>query len=172
MIKQTMAALLLTTSVASAADMMMMDDGIQDKQIVDLSYVDEGKDITDREFDADNGTLVIDGRQGIVEYNVAFDSSETIDANVGLAVGVVGNFGVVAGVNTVDDADISADYYYGGIYEKGPIELRATYQDEADDYKVSGRYYVTKHWGVNAGVQFDNEIDEDSTYTVGISYKF
>ena len=167
MIKTTIAALLLTTTAAVALD---------DKQIVDLSYTDNGStysQLDTADFDSGNARIVIDGRQGIVEYNASFDEEGNVDSTFGLAIPVKATgFGVVVGAEETDNAAIQDSVYYGGIYENDSLELRATYQDEADDYKVSGRYFLTDSWGLNAGVRFEDNIDSDSMYTVGVSYKF
>ena len=71
MIKQTFAALLLTTSVASAAD-MMMNDGLEDQNVISAVYSDGLED----------GALVLDGRSGLVEYG-AIVSDDAVGLKVG-----------------------------------------------------------------------------------------
>ena len=170
MIKTTIAALLLTTSAAVALD---------DRNNINLNYSDFGNNYVDAvekgttdTFDSTQATLSIDGRNGIVEYSGAVNEDDVQSVTLGAALPIGGSgFGVVGGISadTVMNTD---DYYYGAIYETGSVELRATYQDDAEDFKVSGRYYLTDSWGLNAGVQFEDEVDEDSTYTIGVSYKF
>ena len=172
------AGILLGTMVAANADDMMMD-GLQDRNNINLNYVDAGEtyvtateDLSIDGFDSDGASLSLDGRNGPIEYGISVNEDALESINVGLAIPLKSGFGAVVGVEVNDDGITDDDQYYGAIYESGPVELRATYQDEADDFKVSGRYYFNETWGVNAGVQFDDSIDEDSAYTVGVTYKF
>ena len=182
MIKQTMAALLLTTSVASAADMMMDDmmmSGIQDKQIVDLTYVDQGSAYTEaveghtNQLDDSNARLNLEGRHNYVEYGVSANSEGDFSGNVGLVAPVGKGFGVAIGASA-QEGNADGDKYVAALYEMGKVEARIQYNDESETTEVSGRYFVTSHWGVKAGVKSDDfgDLGEDSTYTVGISYKF
>lgn len=195
MLKQTIAAVAVSTAMISGAaadDMMMMNDGLQDRNNISVNYTDIGKDYTKdnydliNNFDNDNVTLGIDGRNGIIEYAASIkeedfnsvDNLKNVSAGVdtelslGLALPVSKSLGVVAGVSK--DYAGHEDAYLGAIYEKGRIEARYTYQQEAEDHKVSGRLYLNDRYAINAGVQFDefDKVGDDSTYTVGLSYKF
>ena len=175
----------LSMSAVHADDMTV--GGLQDRNNFNLNYTNTGDFYTDLADDLDVDTLDfdevtvgVDGRQGIIEYGVAIkeqqDSTDgvagSVDAafNAGVVVPLSSKVGVVGGVSKdfVGDEDV----YVGAIYEYGRVEARYTYQEEAEDHKVNGRFYITDSTAIQAGVQFDDDIGEDSQYTVGISYKF
>ena len=172
MIKHTLAALLLTTVGASA---------LENRNNLNLNYTDVGndyvtavEDLSTDTFDSDGASISIDGRNGPIEYGISVNEDALESVNVGLAIPLKLGFGAVVGVEVNDDGITDDDQYYGAIFEKGPIEARVTYQDEADDFKASGRYYINETWGVNAGVRFESleDIDGDANYSVGVTYKF
>lgn len=179
MIKSTIAALLLSTAAVSAADMMDMDMGygFGDKQIISLSYVDEGKAFTDvveghtDQITASGLEFAVEGRAGFVEYGVAINEDELTTANIGAVIPVGKGFGVIAGGEAVEGS-IDDNKYYGGIWEKGNKEIRVAYLDNDEEFDVSGRYYFKGNLGVNAGVTFDDQLGESSEYTIGISLKY
>ena len=194
MIKQTMAALLLTTSVASAADMMddMMKSGLEDQNVVSLNY-----NYIESDFDQADGedfvTLELDGRNGLIEYGASvseeYFGASDVELNVGLVVPVVAGFGVAAGVDYigfgVDDDDAETETlggtneYVAVVYDAGgKFEGRVQYNtefdsiDDTDSTEVSGRYWIKDNFGINAGVEAFGSDSDELTWTTGISYKF
>lgn len=172
MIKQTVVAVALCAATITGAS------ALEDRNNISLLYTDNGDYFTGNvvdNFDLSNqGSLAVDGRNGIIEYGASVNEDNIQSVNIG-GVLPLGNLGLVAGFETDSNQKISdLNDYYGVVYEAGRIEARYTYQDLAEDHKVSGRLYLSPKFAVQAGVQFDewDNVGEDSTYTVGLSYKF
>ena len=162
MIKTTMAALLLTTTGALALD---------NQNNVGLYYSDNGAALIESlegnspDTNDDQTFVQLDGRQGIIEYSATLNNKDERDFNVGVAIPVGANFGVVGGVTENDE-------YVGAVYDTAKFELRYTYELDNESNNVSGRYHVNDRWSVNAGVAFDDRVGEDETYTTGVSLRF
>ena len=184
MIKQTLAALLLTTSVASAADMMMND------KLDDQNYVDVGAI-----FAADEEVVQIgfSGRNGNVEYKAQYAEENDVSlirTNLGAVVGK-GNFGVSAGIGyTGVGADPLSGVesvgftngYVAAIYDGTKWEGRVQYNTEVadlndtDTIELSTRFHVSDSWSLQASVEssasdFSFENDE-SLANLTVGYKF
>ena len=161
MIKTTMAALLLTTTGAMALD---------NQNNIGLYYADSGAALIEnvegnQSLNEDKTFVQLDGRQGIIEYSATLNNKDERDFNVGVAIPVGANFGVVGGVTENDE-------YVGAVYDTAKFELRYTYELDNESNNVSGRYHVNDRWSVNAGVAFDDRVGEDETYTTGVSLRF
>ena len=172
MIKQMVGAVAFTAASIVGAN------ALEDRNNLNLNYTDAGSYYTELDelynnFDSDNAVLSLDGRNGIIEYGASVDSDNIQSVNVGVVL-PVGPIGLVAGIESDDKVIDKSGDYYGIVFEKGRIEARYTYQDNADDHKVSGRLYLTSKFGVNAGVRFQDwqDVGEDTEYTVGVTYKF
>ena len=174
MIKQTMAALLLTTTVAVADDMMMNRDSLDNQANVTISALEVN--------DADGGNIEFDGRYGILEgsaNHIDIGSEDRTKVSGGLVYSLGGNFGVSAGVvgtayDITDVDDFTADGYVAGIYDNDKFEARVQIEENSETYDaiVSGRYYISDRVALAASVEGEVEGVGEELYTVGLSFKF
>ena len=177
MIKQTIAALLLTTVGAVALD---------NQTVGSIGATSFGN--------TDSSYAAFESRFSSFEaglYLEDLDELEDLDpVSVNLSGGVIllqsANFGLSVGVSANQDdlEDISSDDvapYVAAIYDSEKVEARVSYTDESDDERasayteVSGRYNLTNTIGLDASVvkyEEQNEDGDDEQFSVGVSYKF
>ena len=187
MIKQTIAAVLLTTTAAFADDMMMMDKGLDDQNYVTLG--------ASTALEEEIVNIGVEGRNGPVEYSATYlekDGTTGQILELGGVKSISNNWGVAAGLRyigagvTDNDGALETagvtNEYVAAIYDGKKWEGRVQYNtevaevDDSDTLELSGRYHINKKWSVAGSVESlatDFGFDEDEAlYNLGVSYKF